>query len=492
MKKIAIIRFWYEGNSFSPVPACRDDFERREWASGDAAARLYTGKGVEIGAAVDFLRDHNDVEGDFVFCVAAYPAGPIEAGLFGDFLEHIRNGLAGQNWDGVYISLHGSTVCQDELTPEVTLLKAVREITGDVPVAATFDLHANMSPEIAGLADIVAGYKTHPHVDMYETGAKALGLLRRSMLGEIKPGVTIVPAEFAPVSHNMRTDTGPMADIAALAREAETANGFYDVTPFGSFVLADSPHTGATISVCAEAGSVQARSVAESLSAAYKNLAPRFHVYLPAPEKLLPEILETELTGPVAVLEPSDNVFSGGVGDTPGLLKAVLDILPDIPSVFAFFWDPNLAARAHAAGLGASLKCTLGGRLGSQYGKPVSVTGEVEKLTNGSFENTGPMEKGLSVDLGNTAVLRVGEVRIIVTSRNGPVNDMAYFRLHGIELTATRFVFVKAKNHFRAAFTPHFERIFEIETRGPAPSDVSTLPYRYAPRERLAVGKRSE
>lgn len=492
MKKIAIIRFWFEGNSFSPALARRADFESREWVSGDAAVELYTGMGVETGAAVDFLRDHEDIEGHFIFCAAAYPAGPMEAGLFADILARVRDGLAAQAWDGVYVSLHGSSVCQDEPEPEVTLLKAVREITGDIPLAATFDLHANLSPEIAGLADIVAGYKTHPHVDMVETGTKALGLLRRAMLGEIRPSVTIVPAEFAPTSFNMRTEAGPMADMAALAREAEAVNDFHDVTAFGGFVLTDSPHTGAAVSVCAEAGSTRARPVAEHLAAAFRGLAPRFHVHLPPPQTLLREIRDQESKGPVAVLEPSDNVFSGGVGDTPGLLRAVLEVMSDIPSVFAFFCDPGVAAAAHANGLGATMECALGGRLSRDYGDPVQITARVETLTDGRFQNIGPMEKGLPVDLGKTAVLSVAEVRIIVTSRNGPVNDMAYFHLHGIELAATRFVFVKAKNHFRAAFTEHFERIVETETKGPAPSDVLSLPYRYAPRERLAAGKQAE
>ncbi|HJM91914.1 MAG TPA: M81 family metallopeptidase, partial [Alphaproteobacteria bacterium] len=80
MKKIAILRFWYEGNSFSPAPAMLADFQRREWLAGAEAATFYAGKGVETGAAVDFLQAHDDIEGHFLRCAAAYPAGEVEAG----------------------------------------------------------------------------------------------------------------------------------------------------------------------------------------------------------------------------------------------------------------------------------------------------------------------------------------------------------------------------------------------------------------------------
>lgn len=485
MKRIAIVRFWYEGNAFAPLAAGRADFEAREWLAGEEARRFYAGTGLETGAAVDFLRDHPDVEGRFVFCAAAYPAGPIEAGVFGEVLKRVQDGLRGGAWDGAYLSLHGAAVCADEDEPEIALLKTVRAAVGSAPLAASFDLHANLSPEVGDLADIVVGYKTYPHTDLYDTGAKALGLLYRAMDGQIAPVSTVVPAGFAPGSFNMRTEAGPMAEIAALARAEEAAGGFHDATPFGGFVYADSRHTGASASVCAEAGSREAEAAAQRIAAAFRTRAPRFQVRLPAPRPLLEELRAQDAGRPIAVLEPSDNPFSGGAGDTPGLLRAALEVAPDLPAVFAFFWDPALVDRAHRAGVGDKFDCRLGGRLDSRAGPPVDVTATVETLTDGRFVNDGPMEKGMAVDLGRTAVLRVAAVRVIVTSRNAPVNDMGYFRLHGIDLAATRVVYAKAKNHFRAAFADHFARILEVETPGPAPSDLSTLEFRHVPPDRL-------
>lgn len=483
--RLAILRFWYEGNAFSLVPATREAFAIREWYSGEAARSYYAGKGVETGAAVDFLREHPDIEGHFIHCAAAYPAGPIEAGLFGELLDRITARLAGTIWDGVYVSLHGASLCADLETPELAMLRTIRACVGDAPVAASFDLHANHSPELATLADIVVGYKTHPHIDMYATGAKALRLLHRAMRGEIRPATTIVPVGCAPTSFNMQTASGPMQRLVQLAARTEYAHDLFDVTVFGGFVYADTADTGASVTVCAERGMAIATQAAEEIAAAFRRAAPEFDIRLPDPVPILTALRDTPPAASVAVLEPSDNPFSGGAGDTPGLLRAVLDTVPDLPAIFAFFWDPELVERAHHAGVGATIPCAFGGRLSDRFGPPVVADASIERLTDGHFDNDGPMEKGLAVNLGDTALLRVGAVAVIVTARNVPVNDPAYFRLHGIDLDACPVVYAKAKNHFRAAFGDHFGRIVDVETPGPAPSDVRVLHFKSLPRERL-------
>ena len=489
MKQIAIIRFWYEGSAFSPAIARRGDFRNREWLWGEAAREFYTGQGLETGACVDFLNAHPDVQGEFVFCAAAYPAGPIEAGLGAEILARIESGLGEREWDGVYLSLHGSSVFEDLEGFEAIVLKRVRARVGDIPLAASFDLHANLDPAIAELADIVTGYKTYPHMDMYATGQRAMSLLYRAVQDEIRPASRILSCGFAPTSFNMRTASGPMADITRAAAREEQVEKLYDITVFGGFIYADSPHTGASVTVCAEqTGMARAEAAAHRIVELCRQRAPEFDVRLPDPESILPD-LAAATQQHIAVLEPSDNPFSGGAGDTPGLLRAVLELLPDTPSVFAFFHDPGLVRAAHTAGVGATLACRFGARLAASYGEPVVAHASVVMLTAGKFRNQGPMETNLPVALGASAVLRVAQARIIVTSNNIPVNDPGYFLLHGIDLHDTPLVFVKAKNHFRAAFTNSFDQILEVETAGPAQSDIASLPFKQVPVQRLNFGR---
>ncbi|WP_455374079.1 GNAT family N-acetyltransferase [Limibacillus halophilus] len=489
MPKIALFRFWYEGNSFSPLPARLADFQTREWFSGAEAATFYEGKALEPGGALKAVEVAGGHELVFLDCAAAYPAGPIEAGLFLKYQESLIESLRGQQWDGVYASLHGAAVCEDEEQPELKLLRAVRAAIGEAPLAVSFDLHANLNPEVGRLAEIVLGYKTHPHVDMAETGEKAMTLLLQTLRGGIRPNSMILPADFVPTSFNMRTDAGPMSEMAALAKETCADRGFLDITVFGGFACADGPDTGASIALCAEAPLAELLEVAQRLREEYRARAEAFEERLPAPTDALAALARGEIEQPAAFLEPSDNVFSGGAGDTPGLLRALLESPPQDPCLFAFFWDPAVVERAFSAGEGAELTCALGGRLATHFGEPVPLSATVHALVEGGFVNEGPMEKGLRVEMGRAAVLRVGRIDILVTSRNVPVNDPAYFAFFGLSLDDYPLLCVKAKNHFRAAFSGRFTAILALETPGPAPSDLLSLPFKKVPAARLLFGR---
>jgi microcystin degradation protein MlrC len=87
----------------------------------------------------------------------------------------------------------------------------------------------------------------------------------------------------------------------------------------------------------------------------------------------------------------------------------------------------------------------------------------------------------MSVDLGPSCVLRAGLLRIIVTSRKEAAVDPAFFDLHGIDLSATRLLANKAKNHFRAAFAERCAAILECDCPGPAALDLAALPFRHVP-----------
>ena len=96
-------------------------------------------------------------------------------------------------------------------------------------------------------------------------------------------------------------------------------------------------------------------------------------------------------------------------------------------------------------------------------------------LTNGRFRNTGPVEHGSLVTPGNTALIDIDGVRVIVTSSVGAASDRGFFNLHGIDLAQVRLMCVKAKNHFRTAFLALTEAIIDIDCPRPAAADLAAL-----------------
>ncbi|MBL8709669.1 MAG: M81 family metallopeptidase [Rhodospirillaceae bacterium] len=484
-KKLAVARMWYEGNSFSPSITDLGIFQAREWAEGAAAIELYRGTATEMGAVVAFAEAHPDWEVTFLRCAGAPPGGPVADDAFKVIEAEILSGLMRQNWDAVYLSLHGAMITVSNPTPDFDLLRGVREVIGRTPFAASFDLHANLCAEMIGQLDMATGYKTYPHIDKDVVATQALTCLAALAKGSIAPvsAVAKVPAIYT--SFNMRTTDGPMAEVAALAAEWRAKPDVLEATVFGGFAYGDSPFAGPTALVITDDEPALAREAADALAAAMAARRAQFEIKPPAPAEAIAQALATPGSKPAAVTDPADNPLSGGIGDTPGLLRALLDAKPAVPTVFGFFWDPELVARARAAGVGATIRASFGGRVSDKFGAPVVADATVLALTDGRFRNVGPYDHHLEVDVGPTAMFDLAGIRVIVTSGCQTPNDPAYFDLHGIDLAEVGLLCVKAKNHFRAGFTDLTRCIVECDAPGPAGVSLAHYDFRYAPKELL-------
>lgn len=477
-RKLAVARFWFEGNAFCPHTTGRTQFELREWTCGDAAIAAARGTASELAAVADFAVTHTESEVTTLRCASASPGGPIDDAVYAQIVDEITRGLAGTHWDAVYLSLHGAAITHTRLAPDLDLVRAVRQAIGTATVlGASFDLHANLHPDMATLLDVASGYRTYPHVDMRETAARVLDLIERKVRGEIAPTGVIVRPRIVLPSFNMRTDDGPMAALQTHARLLEHAP-VLDASVFGGFPYADTPDTGAAVMVYADGNRAAAERAAQALSDEIAALAAQFEPRLTDAATGLRQALSAP-PGLVAVTDPGDNPLSGGIGDTPELFRALLAAAPAVPTVFAFFADARTVARATAAGVGATIDVMLGAQHSADFGAPIAARARVLRLTDGRFRNSGPMERGLAVQLGRTAVLDVQGIQVIVTQHCMPANDPAFFALHGIDLAATRLLCVKAKNHFRAAFEDRCTAIIDVDCPGPAAADLRTLPFRH-------------
>lgn len=478
MPRIAVARLWFEGNSFTPVPTGLDAFRSREWLTGAEDLARAAGTATELGGLAAFLSARPAWEATLIRATSAQPGGPMTRAAFDAWMAEVEQGLAaGAPWDGVYLSLHGACVTEDEPAADLAIIRRVRAAIGATPLVASFDFHANMAEAIAALLDGASVYRSYPHVDMAETAGRALALLERRMAGQRLHGA-IVKLPTVLHSFHMRSEAGPMAEVWAEAAGLEN-DTLLDAAPFGGFAWGDSPHAG-PCGMAWATDAAAAQDAAARIAAAIAARQPRFAVTLPTPEAALAKALAAP-PGLVALLDPADNPLSGGVADTPGLLRALVTAGPPVPTVFAFLHDPLTVVAAHEAGVGALRRFSLCARTGAAFGPPVLLEAVVERLTEGRFVNTGPMERGMAVDLGPSCVLRAGQLRIIVTTRKEAAVDPGFFDLHGVELGATRLLANKAKNHFRAAFAGRCAAIVECDCPGPAALDLAALPFRHVP-----------
>ncbi len=136
-KRLAVARFWYEGNAFSPLPADFAAFERCEWTRGAAALAAAQGTATELGAVATFAQQHPEWEVVTLRCASALPAGPVDEGVFERFASELREGLvtgiAEGGWDAVYLSLHGAAITTVRQTPDLDIVREVRSLLPRIP-----------------------------------------------------------------------------------------------------------------------------------------------------------------------------------------------------------------------------------------------------------------------------------------------------------------------------------------------------------------------
>lgn len=487
-RRVLVARLWHESHSFNPRIARIADFERHEWSVGDGTAGAYRGTRTELGAVVDLMDRQLDLDVHFSLCAGAWPAGPVHESDMRQMHQIILDDAAGGPWHGVYISLHGAMLATETLSPDIELLRGIRERVGPaVPIAISMDMHACVNPAIADVVQMSTGYQTYPHIDFYETGERAMTMLMRSIREGIAYRLHILPIPILPLSHMMRTESGPMRELVDLARQQTNLPGIADATFFASFTYADTPYSSAVATITAEAGIDVGPSI-ERMAGAFLARRERFRAPVIHPLDGLSKaaaFLASEPDATIAIVDTADNPASGGIGDTTGLLRAYLESGLQHRAVFAFFFDPGLVERAHALGVGAAIDCELGGRLQPEFGAPVQFAGTIAKITDGTFINEGPMFTGRPSNLGRTAVLQRGPLSIMVSETCQSVNDYGWCRLHNFDLPKVQLFMVKAKNHFRASFAEHCRHIIDIESPGPSPSDLHTVPFVHVPKSYL-------
>jgi len=444
----------HETNTFSPVPTPLERFGRGGFGvpTGSEVYDRFTGTGTGLGGLLDAA---DDAGYEIVTAVAgnAAPSGPVEAGAYGFMSDAICDAVAA-GCDAVMLDLHGAMVTETTSDGEGTLLRRIREIAPALPIAISLDLHANMTAAIVDNCTVLVGYKTYPHLDMYEAGLHAGRLLVRTLAGEVDPVMAWGTRPILAQTLRMGHEDEPMGPLIEMARHAESRD-LLAASVFGGFPLADIWHAGVSVVTVADGGREAAERVRdEILDAAWAEREEFIFDSRPLAETI--SEAKAMADGPIILLDHADNTASGGTQDTTAVLAEVLEQGLERVAMFGIC-DPKAVEILAAAGTGADVSLDLGGKVDmptiGRVGEPLHVTGVVGALTDGKFEVTVPMGRGTTVDMGPSAVLHIGDVAVVVCSRNVEPFDPGCFRSFGIEPTEMRYLILKSRIHYRAGFS---------------------------------------
>lgn len=477
-KNIGIAFFYHESHSFTPTLTTLKDFQNEAYLSGKEILRHYSGTKTEVGGFIDTLSQYENVNIVPILCASAVPSGEITYNTYEVIERNMIEKLKSQKLDGLLIALHGAMVVENIENPEEELLEQIKKTIGsNVPIAVTLDLHANNSKGLLQYTSLLFGFKTYPHVDMYERGIDAAHAICNVILYGKKYYANIIQLPMVLPSINMTTiDDGPMAEMIELAYKYEEKAEILNVSIFGGFPYADVQTNTASIIIVGTDQEV-IDTLLESLADSFWGKRDDFIVDLPSVEEAFELYKNIREHKPVVIADISDNPLSCGSGDTTEVLKKLIEF--DIPeSLFGGIYDPESLRRCHEAGEGSYVTLELGGKVTPQFGKPIQVNAEVIKLSDGVFYNSGPFNHNLRVDLLAAAYIKIGQVEGVLIGRPMSANDPEMFRHLSIEPAEKKLLCLKVKNHFRAAFDPLISKIIYTDAPGVATNNLQYLEYK--------------
>ncbi|MGH7092484.1 MAG: M81 family metallopeptidase, partial [Stellaceae bacterium] len=252
--RIALMGFSIECNKFASV-ATKAHFLARTYLEGDDIVREARGPNPTMLPETPGFVAAMDRAGRWtpigIALAMTEPNGPVDHGFFTELMATIRTLLtAALPVDAIYICAHGAAVTTEDDDPEGTLFDMVRGIVGpDVPVAATFDLHANVSDRMVQSIDAFIGYRTNPHLDMRERGAEAAAAIRE-MLAGVKTERALIRLPIVAPTVTLLTAAGPYAEMIDFG-QTKLGPEIMNVSVMGGFAYADTAKNGMAIIVTA-------------------------------------------------------------------------------------------------------------------------------------------------------------------------------------------------------------------------------------------------
>jgi len=447
--KVAVASFEFEGNTLSLQLHRREDFARKVLAEGAAVMPAIEGRDLAVTGGVETLR-----AADFtihpVLVAHGGSGGRVEGAFYRDVRDRILAGIADlAPVDGVFLALHGAMICEGEDDPEGEILARLREILGpDVPIAASLDLHAHVTPRMVNAATILVGYETYPHVDAHGTGARAARLLVGTLAGKVRPVMRLKRLDaLLSVAGGATSEGMPMAKLRASARSAEREGRVLSASYFPVQPWLDIPDLGVAGLAIADGDAAAAEQVADALVREMWDRRREFEIPLLTPEAAVQRAL-VHPARRVLISDAPDCVGGGAPGDAPAVLTALLRQATHVPAAVLVV-DPPAAAAARRAGVGAMLRTTVGSRLDPRFHPPAEVEAVVESLHDGRFVYTGGISAGTPGNMGETAVLRVGELRIVVPTHATYEYADEQYRAVGIDIGSCRIAVLKNPMNFR-------------------------------------------
>jgi microcystin degradation protein MlrC len=456
-----------EVSTFNPALTHKEDFH---FSYGDDVIRGRRSSQSEMAGALRAFDSRPDLQLVPAFSARAGSGGTLAAAdwhwIAQQFLEAVR---AAGPVDAAYISLHGAMGAEDEGDPEGYLLAETRKIVGErIPIVVSMDLHGILTERILEHVNGLTVYHTYPHEDMFDTGLRAGRLLLRILDEGLRPAIALVKIPALVRGKELITATGIFGGLIRQCEAIEAspgglAAGMFIGNPFTDVLELRS--NSVVITTDPDRSAREAVRLAEQFWAVRGAL----HEELTPLEEAVRLARETK-GGTVVMMDAADATTSGASGDSNAILRACLAGGYEGQALMPII-DPRAAAACFAAGVGNTVRTSVGGAFDPARFPPVEIEGRVHLLAEGRFIAE---FSGGEANSGPTAVLKAQNYTLVLASRRVGLHDRSLYLAHGQDPRQFDMVVVKSPHCKPYMYADWCARLINVDAPG---STSANLPY---------------
>ena len=338
-------------------------------------------------------------------------------------------------------------------------------------------MHGNVSRQMIENADITTVDQTNPHIDTKEQAILCTKLVLDMVRGKIRPTTALETPPLLVNILNQGTSDNPMSDLIRMADEQRKRPGVLSVSVVEGYPYADVEEMGMSFIAVTDNDHALAKEIAKTLSdAAWSMRAALNTGGTPVDEALIRA--RAANVNPVVLFDVGDNVVVGSPADSTLILHAARRL--GVPGVLQTLCDAEGVEACQAAGIGKRVDLQVGGKIDGRHGKPFPIKGVVTALSDGRYEETGPVHGGFRFfNIGPSAAIKTDDGwSIVLTTHGTGSSSLQLFRSLGIEPKDQKAIIAKGVHSPRPAIEPIAREMIWMATPGVTTADLTTFTYK--------------
>jgi microcystin degradation protein MlrC len=478
--RVGILSLIHESNTFAVTPTTIDLFRRDELMVGDEVRRGYEGGHHQISGFLEGLAA-SGIEAVPIFHASTPPSGTITKATCDELVRLMFEALdeAGE-LDGFLVCPHGANAGEGDDYRDLDgfwLAKLRQRVGPDCPIICVIDPHANLSALMVDSCDATIAYRSNPHLDQKQRGLEAVGLIARTLNGEIRP---VQRAAFPPFGINIErqgTTLWPCLPLYELANRQLERPGVLSNSVVLGFPYADVEEMGSSAIAVTDGDSDLAQQLADEMAAYMVEHRDDFVGEYITVEEAVEKAVGQQ--GPICLLDMGDNVGGGSSADST-LIAHEIHRRGDT-TCFVCLYDRESQERARRAGVGAKLELSMGGKTDDRHGEPLEAAVTVMSLHDGKYEESEVRHGGYThFDMGPTAVVTTDTgLTISLTSLRAVPVSLGIVTSVDIEPADFQILVAKGVHAPVAAFEPVCTALIRVNTGGATAADMRTFEHEH-------------